>query len=291
MSHARSPVFARPTVRLVAGLAAGLTVGLLAAAPVSGQPQPAGQDQPSGEAVVRERTGPEVQVAQGQAPRVLVMFTQAGAQAGGAAATDGQNVEVVLLARDAPVAQGDQPAAPAGEAREIVFPAANARDGTVSHRLDAGGQPRRITVLARRPGEALQVQEVARAADVVVMKVLPGTERMRQMQQQAADRTAQVRQAAEQSAAQAGDQAVAQLATEGDAAQQDAAQQAAAQQPADAADPAAAAPQRTPEQEQAYQTAYQQALQQSMQSAQSAGSTDDGTHALIVVYLGPTMQQ
>ena len=294
----------RPTA--VAALAAAvLGVGLLAA-PASAQQQ--SQDQgPSGEAVVRQRTGPEVKVEQGQSPRVLVLFTSAqgspqnGGQGGQSA---GGNAELVLLSRPTPQEGEQQQAQPQQPGTEIVFPAANARDGVVSYAVDAGS-PRTFTVLARKPGETLQVREVTRSADVVVMKVIPSQEKLQAMQQEAQSKRQEQMTQAQTQAEQAGNQAAQQVAAkpaeksndaqgeqQADAAQQGG-QQANAQPQGGQAQPASAQqdqkPQRTPEQQQAYQTAYQKSMQQAQQKM-SAQQQQEPTYAIVTMYLGEGAQ-
>ena len=313
--------FTRPTPpvrrRPAALLAAALGVGLMAA-PAPAQQQQPSESGPSGEAVVRQRTGPEVQVRQGQSPRVLALFTTPGstaaAQNRGQQPQAGGNVEIVLLERPTPQqGQDGQPQAQQAlnqPGKEVVFPAANAREGVVSYSID-GGSPRTFTVLARKPGEALQVREVTRSPDVVVLKVVPSQEKLQQMQQEMQQRQQEQMQQAQARAEQAGNQAAQQVAAApadgGDAqanaqgaqdgqqtpadgqSQANAQANAQANPQADGAQPASGQqpPQRTPQQEQAYQQAYQQAMQQARQdlSAQQQ-QQQEPAYAVVMMYLG-----
>ena len=174
-----------PTAALAA---AALAAAALTAPAQSNQQQ---QDDQRGQAIVRERSGPTVDIRQGQTPRVVVLFTAAG---------DGQQVQrpgqqqdagglqVVFLEREmVGGGQGGQPQTASGRrgqgvaqptGREIVFRESDALKGVVAHQFDgsspgaqSGGAVRQLVVRAEVSGRPLEVEQSAQQDGMVVMTV------------------------------------------------------------------------------------------------------------------------
>lgn len=115
------------------------------------QPQPS----PEGKARVVERKGPEVDVRANAAGQVVVLFPQT-------AQADRNVVEVTMVESQlpAPAAAGQpaptQTATPTG--KEFVFSSKDARDQTVSFKVDANGNPRKLMLLATIDGKSAEVR-------------------------------------------------------------------------------------------------------------------------------------
>ena len=119
-----------------------------------------------GEAVVRQRTGPSVEVKAGQTARVVVLFPDADASASGGQQQGQGRVQVVALQGPPKASNGQQP--PAGGQQppesEIVFAKDQAVNGLVVFGGDAasrrgGAQGNSLTFMAEMGGKALKVEQ------------------------------------------------------------------------------------------------------------------------------------
>jgi hypothetical protein len=155
-------------------LACGLTIG--PAVTAFGQQQPGGaqgNDQgPTGQARVRTREGPRIELKPSQRPVIVAVFTNPRQQQ--------DSLEVVAL-----VPAGDD----ASQAREVVFESRNATEnGIVTHRMEqapggSGDKPQHLTFTARRGGQQAQIQELAGGNNLRVLAIRKAEPQQQQQQQ------------------------------------------------------------------------------------------------------------
>ena len=194
--------------------AAIVACGLVVVPASAQQQQQQGQQQAVGAAAVRTRENAQIiQLDQHQTPVIAVLYGQQ------------QQGDTQIIAM---VSSPDQPQLD----KEIMFNRENANKRTVVHEGEQAGQPRRITLVARRGQEDAQIEKIAENQGIMVYGVRKPAPKQQQAQQpqQGQGAQAQAGGAAQGSAGQAG--------AGGAGGQGDAAQPAAAQQ-----DPAAAAQQ------------------------------------------------
>ena len=223
-------------------LAAAVAGGLMAAGPALAQ-QPPQDKGPSGEAYVREITGPEVQVKKGQTPRVIAFFPAMVGTGGGMMGGSGKAMgfEVSIVERPSQQAQQGQNGGGmggSGQDREIVFADASAAGGIVRYDFQNGGpyanQAHKLVLTARKisvatggqdqgPTEqSLQIQQVGGSGDLYVFRVMPpppteAEKKQMQQEQEAKQKAAEERRKAATQAAAEREKAATQQAANGGA--------------------------------------------------------------------------
>ena len=145
--------------------------GAVAIAAASGTVLLAQQQQPGaddkGKARVVERRGPEVEVRSSGVGQVVVLFPQT-------VSGERNVVELTMVESQLPApAQPGQPAQgsamPTG--REFVFSSKDARDQTVSYKLDASGNGRKLMLLAKIDGKMAEVRQAGGSEGVQMYTV------------------------------------------------------------------------------------------------------------------------
>ena len=173
----------RDAIRLgAAAVAIVATTGTILLA----QPQPTPDDK--GKARVVERRGPEVDVRANGGGQIVVLFPHAAQGAGGG----GKVVELTMVESQLPPAAAPgqqaapQTATPTG--KEYVFNSRDARDQTVSYKLDANGNARKLMLLAKIDGKVVEVRAAGGPEGVQVytipMPEVPKPQQQQQPQQQ-----------------------------------------------------------------------------------------------------------
>ena len=186
------------TKPLIAG--ATLAAALSLALPAFAQQQN-GQDQQKqqGEAVVRQRTGPSVEVKPGQTARIIVLFPDAGSpnsSAGyGQQQQQGQGrIEVVAVQGPAKQQAGQQGQQQGGQQpeSEIVFAKDKAVNGLVvfggedQPRQGANAQGNSLTFMAEMGGQALKIDQAGggQQGKIYVMTCKMDPQQVQQMMKQ-----------------------------------------------------------------------------------------------------------
>lgn len=153
-------------IRWVAGTTAvaafAMTASLLLA-----QPQPAGE----GKAKIVQRRGPEIDVRASAGGQVVVLFPNSNGQNGGKGQVEVTLVESTLPTPPAPGQAPTGPQGPTPTGREFVFNSADARDQTVSYKLDVNGQPRKLMLLAKVDGQLVEARPGGGSEGVQVFTV------------------------------------------------------------------------------------------------------------------------
>ena len=180
--------------------AACCAAGLSLAAPSDAQQQNQ-PNQQQGEAVVRQRNGPSVEVKPGQTARIIVLFPDA--QSAGGSAGYGQQqqqgqgrIEVVAVQGPAKEQsgqqQGGQPAGQQQPESEIVFAKDKAVNGLVvfgGEEAARGGQQKSagssLTFMAEMGGKPLKLEQTGggQAGKIYVMTAKLSAEQVKQMMQ------------------------------------------------------------------------------------------------------------
>ena len=159
-------------------LAAGLAILASSAGVVHAQQS----DDDKGKARVVERKGPEVEVKANTPGHVLVLFPVM--QSGEKNAVEITMVESQMPAAPAPgeQPQGSQQPMPTG--KEYVFNSKDARDQTVSYKLDANGMGRKLMLLGKIDGQTVDVRP-AGGPEGVQMYLVTMPEKPKPQQEQA----------------------------------------------------------------------------------------------------------
>lgn len=151
------------------GIALGVAALAVSTASISLAQQPPADDK--GKARVVQRRGPEVDVRAAGGGHIVVLFPHAAAQG----QPNGKGVEIVLVESQLPPAPAPgQPAAPGGPmptGREFVFNSADARDQTVSFKLDTNGNARKLMMLAKVDGKEAEVRAAGGPEGVQIFTV------------------------------------------------------------------------------------------------------------------------
>lgn len=175
LSNDRPAVGARPYRRRNLIRFSAATVAILATTGtiLLAQPQPTPDDK--GKARVVERKGPEVDVRANGAGQIVVLFPHSANPQGGGGNGTSNGVEVTLVESQLPPAAapgqpaGPQTATPTG--KEYVFNSSDARDQTVSLRVDPNGNARKLMVLAKVGGKTVEVRPAGGPEGVAVYTV------------------------------------------------------------------------------------------------------------------------